>query len=110
MPIPVLPRGRPVCQPFGMAFTGEVATAYARCRRGFPPAAVDLWLKGWTCPPMRFVLDLGCGTGQLTVPLAGLRGGQLVERLRLAEVRSGAPAPTSRVGPVIEERHRSWAR
>lgn len=54
-----------------MAFTGEVATAYARYRRGFPPAAVDLLVEALDLPADAYVLDLGCGTGQLTVPLAG---------------------------------------
>jgi SAM-dependent methyltransferase len=54
-----------------MAFTGEVAENYARHRRGFPPPVVDLLVEALDLPREAYVLDLGCGTGQLTVPLAG---------------------------------------
>jgi SAM-dependent methyltransferase len=54
-----------------MEFSGAVATAYAEHRRGYPPPAVDLLVDTLGLPADAFVLDLGCGTGQLTVPLAG---------------------------------------
>lgn len=53
-----------------MAFSGEVATNYARHRRGFPEPVVDLLVRALRLPPEAYVLDLGCGTGQLTRPLA----------------------------------------
>jgi SAM-dependent methyltransferase len=51
-------------------FSGEVAEFYARYRRGY-----DHEVVGWLTKTMRLdsqciVLDLGCGTGQLTIPLA----------------------------------------
>jgi SAM-dependent methyltransferase len=58
-------------QLFGMTFSGAVATNYARYRRGFPPATVDLLVSALSLPRDAYVLDLGCGTGQLTLPLAG---------------------------------------
>jgi SAM-dependent methyltransferase len=64
-------------------FSGEVAAAYARYRRGFPPAVVDELVRALDLPPDAFVLDLGCGTGQLTVPLAG----------RYARVAGADPSP-----------------
>lgn len=54
-----------------MTFTGAVATNYARHRRGFPPATVDLLVDALSLPRDAYILDLGCGTGQLTLPLAG---------------------------------------
>jgi SAM-dependent methyltransferase len=53
-----------------MTFSGAVATAYAAHRRGYPPPVVDLLVRTLDLPRSAFVLDLGCGTGQLTVPLA----------------------------------------
>jgi SAM-dependent methyltransferase len=47
---------------------GSVAAAYDRARPGYPPEAAR-WLTGGT--PAR-VLELGAGTGRLTVDLAGL--------------------------------------
>jgi SAM-dependent methyltransferase len=54
-----------------MTFSGGVATAYAAYRRGYPPPVVDLLVRTLDLPRAAYVLDLGCGTGQLTVPLAG---------------------------------------
>ncbi|HEY7100192.1 MAG TPA: methyltransferase domain-containing protein [Mycobacteriales bacterium] len=54
-----------------MEFSGAVATAYAEHRRGYPSPVVDLLVDALGLPRDAFVLDLGCGTGQLTVPLAG---------------------------------------
>jgi SAM-dependent methyltransferase len=54
-----------------MKFSGAVATAYADHRRGYPEPVVDLLVERLALPREAFVLDLGCGTGQLTVPLAG---------------------------------------
>lgn len=53
-----------------MEFSGEVARDYARHRRGFPAPVVDLLVETLDLPREAYVLDLGCGTGQLTVPLA----------------------------------------
>jgi SAM-dependent methyltransferase len=54
-----------------MEFSGAVATAYAEHRRGYPPPVVDRLVDALALPRDASVLDLGCGTGQLTVPLAG---------------------------------------
>ncbi|WP_064446031.1 class I SAM-dependent methyltransferase [Micromonospora sp. NBRC 110037] len=51
-------------------FGGEVATYYARHRRGYPPEAVDALAAVFGLGPDDTVVDLGCGTGQLSIPLA----------------------------------------
>jgi SAM-dependent methyltransferase len=76
-------------------FSGPVATAYAEHRRGYPDRVVDLMTATLDLPREAFVLDLGCGTGQLTVPLAACYGrvagaDPSPDMLALAR-RSGAP-------------------
>src|SRR5258705_3955069 len=51
-------------------FSGETATYYARYRRGYPPAAVDAIAEAFGLGVDDLVVDLGCGTGQLSLPLA----------------------------------------
>ena len=51
-------------------FGGEVAGFYARCRRGYPPAFVELLAQALRLGRADVVADVGCGTGQLTIPLA----------------------------------------
>jgi SAM-dependent methyltransferase len=81
----------------GMEFSGAVATAYAEHRRGYPPPVVDLLVDAVGLPRNASVLDLGCGTGQLTVPLAGrydrvIGADPSPDMLALARSRSsGAP-------------------
>ncbi len=51
-------------------FEGDVAAYYARYRRGYPPAVVDALADALALTPADTIVDLGCGTGQLTLPLA----------------------------------------
>ncbi|MFE7189954.1 class I SAM-dependent methyltransferase [Kitasatospora sp. NPDC057541] len=55
-------------------FSGDVAAYYAEYRRGYPPAALDALADtfGLDAHPGigDLALDLGCGTGQLALPLA----------------------------------------
>lgn len=51
-------------------FSGEVARNYARYRRGYPPAVIDSLVRAFALNPSDIAIDLGCGTGQLTLPLA----------------------------------------
>jgi SAM-dependent methyltransferase len=53
-----------------LGFRGEVADFYQRYRRGYPPAVLDTLVHAFTLTREDVVVDLGCGTGQLTVPLA----------------------------------------
>ena len=51
-------------------FSGEVASFYARYRRGYPAAFTGLLARALRLGPDAVVADIGCGTGQLTIPLA----------------------------------------
>ncbi|MFG3256873.1 class I SAM-dependent methyltransferase [Streptomyces sp. NPDC048172] len=57
-----------------VGFEGEVADFYARFRRGYPPEVFDALREAFGLTERDAALDLGCGTGQLAVPLAGLVG------------------------------------
>jgi SAM-dependent methyltransferase len=52
-------------------FRGEVADFYHKYRRGYPPAVIDAVVQAFDLTMDDVVVDLGCGTGQLAVPLAG---------------------------------------
>jgi SAM-dependent methyltransferase len=47
-----------------------VATYYLRYRRGYPPGVVDAIAEAFELGVDDLVVDLGCGTGQLSLPLA----------------------------------------
>jgi SAM-dependent methyltransferase len=51
-------------------FSGETAAFYARFRRGYPAAFTELLTQALRLGPADVVADVGCGTGQLTLPLA----------------------------------------
>ena len=51
-------------------FGGEVATYYARHQRGYPPEVLDALAAAFRLGADDTVVDLGCGTGQLSLPLA----------------------------------------
>ncbi|MFI6090482.1 class I SAM-dependent methyltransferase [Streptomyces sp. NPDC051218] len=57
-----------------VGFSGDVAEYYAKFRRGYPPRLLDALQAAFGLGGDDTVLDLGCGTGQLTLPLAARVG------------------------------------
>lgn len=53
-----------------LGFAGEVADFYHRYRRGYPPAVFDAVVAAFGLTSDDVAIDLGCGTGQVAVPLA----------------------------------------
>ncbi|GIJ81361.1 Methyltransferase domain-containing protein [Micromonospora phaseoli] len=58
----------------GAGFSGAVASYYARHRRGYPPEVIDTVVEAFGLGVDDLVIDLGCGTGQLSLPLAARVG------------------------------------
>ncbi|WP_405099214.1 class I SAM-dependent methyltransferase [Micromonospora sp. NBC_01412] len=82
----------------GTGFSGEVAVYYARHRRGYPAEVVDAIAGAFGLDADDAVIDVGCGTGQLTLPLAARVGAvvgvdpepDMLALARRAAVDSGA--------------------
>lgn len=53
-----------------LGFSGEVVHYYQKYRRGYPTPVIDALAAALQLRPDDVVVDLGCGTGQLTLPLA----------------------------------------
>ncbi|MFJ7218426.1 class I SAM-dependent methyltransferase [Amycolatopsis sp. NPDC098790] len=78
------------------AFGGEVSEFYQRFRRGYPPAVADALTTSFALTRDDVVLDLGCGTGQLTRALAPRVGAVLgmdPEPAMLAQARQATSSP-----------------
>jgi ubiquinone/menaquinone biosynthesis C-methylase UbiE len=54
-----------------LGFSGEVADFYHQYRRGYPPPVISALTGAFGLTSDDLVIDLGCGTGQLTLPIAG---------------------------------------
>ncbi|MFG1641103.1 class I SAM-dependent methyltransferase [Amycolatopsis sp. NPDC049252] len=78
------------------AFGGEVSEYYQRFRRGYPPEVADALVSACGLTRDDVVLDLGCGTGQLTrvlAPRAGAVLGMDPEPDMLSEARRATTEP-----------------
>jgi trans-aconitate methyltransferase len=53
-----------------LGFTGDVADFYRQYRRGYPPQAITAIAEQFSLTHNDIAIDLGCGTGLLTRPLA----------------------------------------
>lgn len=53
-----------------LGFGGEVADIYHRYRHGYPAAVIDILADAFMLGAEDLVVDLGCGTGQLALPVA----------------------------------------
>jgi SAM-dependent methyltransferase len=53
-----------------LGFKGEVADLYHQYRHGYPGAVLDALVGAFGLTGQDVVVDLGCGTGQLTLPMA----------------------------------------
>lgn len=53
-----------------LGFGGEVADFYHRYRHGYPDAVFDILADAFQLSAEDLVVDLGCGTGQLALPIA----------------------------------------
>ncbi|TKG58547.1 class I SAM-dependent methyltransferase [Prauserella endophytica] len=53
-----------------LGFRGDVVDFYHRFRRGYPPTVIDSLAGTLGLTTDDVVVDLGCGTGQLTLPVA----------------------------------------
>lgn len=77
------------------AFGGEVSEYYQRFRRGYPPAVAEALTTSFALTREDVVLDLGCGTGQLTrvlAPRVGAVLGMDPEPDMLAQARQATSA------------------
>lgn len=53
-----------------LGFGGEIPGFYHRYRRGYPPPVIDRLVGAFGLTSDDVAVDLGCGTGQLTLPVA----------------------------------------
>lgn len=79
-----------------LGFRGEVTDFYHRYRRGYPAAVLDRLVDAFALTRDDVALDVGCGTGQLTLPLA--------ERVRAVAGLDPEPDMLARARAAARER------
>jgi SAM-dependent methyltransferase len=88
-----------------LGFGGEVVDFYHRYRHGYPIAVVDVLVEAFQLTTDDLVVDLGCGTGQLTFPMAqrvrGVIGVDPEPDMLLRARRAAGDAHVSNVGWVL---------
>jgi SAM-dependent methyltransferase len=80
-----------------LGFWGEIADLYHRYRHGYPDAVLDAVAGMFGLTADDLVVDVGCGTGQLTLPMAPRVGAvigvdpqpDMLQRARLAARDAG---------------------
>src|ERR671938_966571 len=80
----------------------EVALLYDRARPGYPEALFDDVVALSGIPPGGRILEIGCGTGQATVPLA--RRGYRILCVELGENLAAAARRKLATFPQVEVR------
>jgi SAM-dependent methyltransferase len=85
-------------QTYSVSFRGETAEFYASCRRGFDSEGLAFIVSELRVRPESLVVDVGCGGGQLTIPLSGYArhvAGIDPEPQMLAHARDAAAAASA---------------
>jgi SAM-dependent methyltransferase len=77
----------------------EVAALYDEVRPGYPPAIVDAAIVLAELPPDGRILEIGCGTGQITVPFA--RRGYSILALEPGDALAALAAGKCREHPQV---------
>jgi SAM-dependent methyltransferase len=80
-----------------LGFRGEVADFYHRYRHGYPDAVMDALTGAFGLTSQDVVVDVGCGTGQLTLPLAA--------RVRAVVGIDPSPDMLQRARQAADEQH-----
>jgi SAM-dependent methyltransferase len=84
----------------GLGFSGEVADLYHRYRHGYPDAVIDELTGAFGLTGQDVVVDLGCGTGQLALPMA--------RRVRAVVGVDPEPRPGSRCSAPMSTTTPTW--
>jgi SAM-dependent methyltransferase len=90
----------------------SAASSYARYRPGYPPELLERLASLAGLDGTGRLLDLGCGTGNVAIPLAAYAEEVVavdVEPEMLAELRRAAPPNVRTVEARAEEVDESWA-
>jgi len=87
----------------------DVATLYDEVRPGYPPAIVEATIAGAGLPPGGRILEIGCGTGQITLPFA--RHGYTILALEPGDALAALAARRCRAYPniaILQQSFEAW--